>query len=83
MAISGGVPKNVGNVVRAWKNLLGIKANVYITTQDFVEQNKDNFTGPHRDIQASLGPKMNGAMKLMSDGSYYVVFKSLLAQLKC
>ena len=75
IAISGGVPKNVGNVVRAWKNLLGIKANVYITTQDFVEQNKDNFTGPHRDIQASLGPKMNGAMKLMSDGSYYIVFK--------
>jgi len=75
ISVSGGVPKNVGNVVRAWKNLLGIKANVYITTQDFVEQNKDNFTGPHRDIQASLGPKMNGAMKLMSDGSYYVVFK--------
>jgi Large polyvalent protein associated domain 38 len=76
ISISGGVPKNVGNVVRAWKNLLGIKANVYISTKDFVEQNKDNFTGPHRDIQAALSPRINGAMKLMSDGSYYVVFKN-------
>jgi len=75
IAISGGVSKNVANVVRGWKNLLDIKANVYISTKDFVEKNKDNFTGPHRDIQASLGPKMNGSMKLMSDGSYYVVFK--------
>jgi Large polyvalent protein associated domain 38 len=75
IAISSGVPKNISNVTRAWKNLLGLKANIYITTVTDVQANKDKFTGPHRAIQSSLMPNMNGAMMKMEDGSYYIAFK--------
>ena len=76
VAVSENVPKNIANVLRGWKSLLGIKANIYIATFDDVVANKDNYTGPHREINGTIGlEKANGVMKKLPNGDYFIVMK--------
>jgi hypothetical protein len=75
-AVSDNFPKGIANVVRGWKNLLGIKANIYLATFDDALANKDNYTGPHREINGTIGlEKTNGVMKQLANGDYFIVFK--------
>ena len=76
LAVSDNFPKGISNVVRGWKNLLGIKANIYLATFDDALANKDNYTGPHREINGTIGlEKTNGVMKQLPNGDYFIVFK--------
>ena len=76
LAASDSVPKGIANITRGWKNLLGVKANLYLTTFEDVQANKDKFTGPHREVNAALDPqKSSGLAKKMENGDYYIAFK--------
>ena len=76
LAASDNVPKGLTNVARGWKNLLGIKSNLYLTTYEDVQANRDKFTGPHREINSALDSQNSGGMaKKMENGDYYIAFK--------
>ena len=76
LAASDNVPKGIANITRGWKNLLGVKANLYLTTFEDVQANRDKFTGPHREVNAALDPqKSSGLAKKMENGDYYIAFK--------
>jgi Large polyvalent protein associated domain 38 len=76
LSVSENVPKGIAGVLRGWKNLLGIKANIYIATFGDVIANRDNYTGPHREINGTIGlEKANGVMKKLPNGDYFIVMK--------
>lgn len=82
LALSSGVDRRLGGVVAGWKNLLNIKANVYITTLEDARADKDKFTGPHRAIgSAGLDANEAGSMRKMGT-DYYIAFTKGTSYLK-
>jgi hypothetical protein len=82
IAISSGVDRRLGGVIAGWKNLLNIKANVYVTTMEDARADKDKFTGPHRAISsAGLDANEAGSMRKMGD-DYYIAFTKGTSYLK-
>ena len=72
---SANTPKGLGEVVSGWAKLLGVKANIYVTTMEDARADADKYTGPHRAIgSAVLDPNNIGVMRRMADGSYYIAF---------
>ena len=72
---SANTPKGIGEVIKGWADLLGIKANIYISTVDDVRNDKDKFTGPYRAISLSaLDPTTLGEMRQLPNGDYYITF---------
>lgn len=75
LAVSKSVDARLAGVMAGWKNLLNIKANIYVTTLEDARADKDKFTGPHRSIgSAGLDANEAGSMRRMGDG-YYIAFK--------
>ena len=82
LATSAGVDPRLAGVMAGWKNLLNIKANIYVTTLEDARADKDKFTGPHRAIgSAGLDANEAGSMRKMGDG-YYIAFKKGTSYLK-
>jgi hypothetical protein len=72
---SSGVPEKIAAIAAEWKALLKIAPNVYISTIEDAKANRNKFTGPHRRIgSGTLNSSELGSMRLMSDGSYYILF---------
>jgi hypothetical protein len=83
IAISKDVSPEIAGVTKEWKRLLGLKANIYITTVEDARANKNNFTGPHRAIgSATLSKDEAGTMRKMSDSSYYITFEKSTSKTK-
>lgn len=81
IAVSKNVPAALVGVATGWKKMLGISANIYITTIEDARADKDNFTGPHRAISSSaLDAREKGSMRKMPDGSYYIAFTKSTSQ---
>lgn len=81
IAVSKSVPAALVGVATGWKKILGLDANIYITTIEDARANKDNFTGPHRAISsAGLDALEKGSMRRMPDGSYYIAFTKSTSQ---
>ena len=75
IAVSQSVSPKLAGVISGWKQMLGIKANVYVTTIEDAKADKDNFTGPQRAVgSAGLDANEAGSMRKLSDGSYYIAF---------
>ena len=75
IALSNDIPSKIAGVIREWKKLLNLEPNIYVSTIDDAQENKFNFTGPHRRIgSGTLNANEKGSMRLMSDGSYYILF---------
>jgi len=82
LATSSGMDPRLAGVMAGWKNLLNIKANIYVTTIEDARADKDKFTGPHRAIgSAGLDANEAGSMRKMGDG-YYIAFKKGTSYLK-
>lgn len=72
---SASTPKEIGGIIKGWSDLLGIKANIYISTVDDVRKDKDKFTGPYRAIGSSALDANNlGEMRRLPNGDYYITF---------
>jgi hypothetical protein len=72
---SKNTPKELGSIVAGWSKLLGIRANIYITTMEDARADVGKFTGPYRAIgSAALDPLNAGSMRRMSNGDYYIAF---------
>lgn len=77
IALSEDIPADLGGVIKEWKNLLGLKANIYVSTTENAKENKSKFTGPHRVIgSGTLSTTEAGSMRRMPDDSYYVLFET-------
>jgi hypothetical protein len=83
IALSKDINSDLAGVIKEWKRLLGLKANIYVTTIENAKQNKNNFTGPHRVIGSStLSDLEAGNMRRMPDNSYYVTFEKSTSKTK-
>lgn len=72
---SKNTPKELGSIVAGWSKLLGIRANIYITTMEDARADVGKFTGPYRAIgSAALDPLNAGSMRRLSNGDYYIAF---------
>ena len=72
---SKNTPKELGSIVAGWSKLLGIRANIYITTMGDARADVGKFTGPYRAIgSAALDPLNAGSMRRLSNGDYYIAF---------
>ena len=72
IATSKSIPEKVKGVISGWKKLLGINANIYITTTSDASSDKNNFVGPERVIGSAPLSQGVGSARRMSDGNYYV-----------
>jgi hypothetical protein len=83
IALSEDIPIELGNVIKEWKKLLGLKSNIYVSTIQDAKANKGNFTGPHRVIgSGTLSTNEAGSMRRMPDDSYYVLFEKSTSKTK-
>lgn len=81
IAVSKNVPAALVGIATGWKKLLGLNANIYITTIEDARADIDNFTGPHRAVSSSaLDAREKGSMRKMPDGSYYIAFTKSTSQ---
>lgn len=72
---STNTPKELGSIVAGWSKLLGVRANIYITTMEDARADVSKFTGPYRAIgSAALDPLNAGSMRRLSNGDYYIAF---------
>lgn len=75
ISLSKDIPADLAGVIREWKDLLKLDANVYVSTIEDAKANRNNFTGPHRRVgSGTLDEFERGSMRRMADGSYYVLF---------
>jgi hypothetical protein len=75
VSASASTPKELTGIAKGWLKLLGIKANVYITTVEDARADKDKFTGPYRAIgSVGLDPNELGSMRRLPTGEYYISF---------
>jgi hypothetical protein len=73
--VSANTPKELGAILKGWADLLGIKANIYVTTVEDARADKDKFTGPYRAIgSAGRDPNEIGSMRRLPNGDYYIAF---------
>ena len=73
--LSASTPKELGAILKGWSDLLGLKANIYVTTVEDARTDKDKFTGPYRAIgSAGLDPNEIGSMRRLPNGDYYISF---------
>ena len=83
LATSANVSPEIAGVVRGWKDLLGLKANLYITTIDDAVADRNKFTGPHRAIgSAGLDANEAGQVRRLPNGDYYIAFKKSTSKTK-
>lgn len=76
LAFSKDIPKEIKGIVQGWRELLGLKGNLYVTTVDDARANRDNFNGPHRAISsAGLSDNEAGSFRMLSNGDYYIAFR--------
>jgi hypothetical protein len=76
LATSANVSPEIAGIVRGWKDLLGLKVNIYITTIDDAVADRNKFTGPHRAIgSAGLDSREAGVVRKLPNGDYYIAFK--------
>ena len=76
LLFSPGVAPKTRGVLAGWVNLLKLDGQrIYITTLEDAKANRNKFTGPHRAIgSGTLGANESGSMRMMPDGSFYVIF---------
>ena len=75
LAFSSNVTPEVQGIVNEWKGLLGLGADVYVTTLEDAKADKLNFTGPLRAVgSGTLNPNERGSTRRLSDGSHYIIF---------
>lgn len=75
VAVSANITPELRGILTGLKDLLGVKANIYIGTVDDVMSNINNYTGPHREISVIIGDKNKlGTMVRVSNGDYFIVF---------
>jgi len=72
---SNGVPEEFKGVLAEWRDMLGIDANIYITTLEDAKNDRFSYTGPHRKIAAGvLDPDARGMTAKMDDGAHFLIF---------
>jgi hypothetical protein len=67
--------KNILPIAKNWAKILGINANVYITTSEDALANRENYTGPHRIIGYMGGKDVPGVMTKIDDNNYAIVLR--------
>jgi hypothetical protein len=83
LATSANVSPEIAGIVRGWKDLLGLKPNLYITTIDDAVADRNKFTGPHRAIgSAGLDANEAGQVRRLPNGDYYIAFKKSTSKTK-
>jgi hypothetical protein len=83
LATSSNVSPEIAGIVRGWKDLLGLKVNLYITTIDDAIADRNKFSGPHRAIgSAGLDSREAGVVRRLPNGDYYIAFKKSTSKTK-
>jgi len=76
LAFSQSVPKDLAGVLGGWKKMLKIDANIYLTTTEDANTNRNFFKGAHEPIGASGNvPDIAGVMRKLDNGDYFIAFK--------
>ena len=76
LATSANVSSELAGITRGWKELLGLKPNLYLTTIEDAVADRGKFTGPHRAIgSAGLDNREAGVVRRLPNGEYYIAFK--------
>ena len=82
-ATSSGISQEIEGITRGWKDLLGLKANLYLTTTEDAIADRNKFNGPHRAIGSSgLDPNEAGSVRKLANGDYYISFKTSTSKTK-
>jgi hypothetical protein len=83
IALSPDISPEIAGVVTEWKKMLGIDANIYISTIEDATKNRNNFTGPMRAIGAgTLHANERGSALKLPDDSYFVLFTKSTSKTK-
>jgi hypothetical protein len=84
IAFSSNVPSAIAGVLKGWKSLLNIKANLYVTTYEDAVADKDKFNGPHRVIGSAglASSKTDGSIRKMPNGDFYIMFRGIPSRTK-
>ena len=87
IAFSADIPKDLVGVIEGWRNLLGLRGNLYISTMEDVAKNREKYTGPHRNIRATLiRDKTAGTAgafgEALRDDDQYITFRSSTSKTK-
>lgn len=76
LATSRNISPEIAGVVRGWKDLLGLKVNLYITTVGDAIADRNRFNGPHRAVgSAGINDREAGVVRKLPNGDYYIAFK--------
>ena len=74
-SFSEGVPENIRNVIAEWKNLLGLKVKLYVTTEADARNNNPSFSGPYRSVGSeAILTNERGLAQRISDGEYAITY---------
>jgi hypothetical protein len=84
ISFSNNVPSAIAGVLKGWKSLLNIKANLYVTTYEDAVADKDKFNGPHRVIGSAglASSKTDGSIRKMPNGDFYIMFRGIPSRTK-
>ena len=75
LAFSENTSPELQGVVREWKDMLGIDADVYVTTKADAKADKNKFTGPLRAVgSGTLNANERGSTRRIADGTHYIIF---------
>ena len=75
LAFSENTSPELQGVVREWKDMLGIDADVYVTTKADAKADKGKFTGPLRAVgSGTLDANERGSTRRIADGTHYIIF---------
>ena len=75
LAFSANTTPEMQGIVGEWKDMLGIDADVYVTTLADAKADKDKFTGPLRAVgSGTLNPNERGSTRRLADGTHYIIF---------
>ena len=77
LQFSNGVPEEFQGILAEWRDMLGIDANIYVTTLEDAKNDRFSYTGPHRKIAAGvLDPDARGTTAKMDDGAHFLIFEN-------
>jgi ribosomal protein S18 acetylase RimI-like enzyme len=83
IALSPDISPEIAGVVTEWKKMLGLDADIYISTIEDATKNRNNFTGPMRAIGAgTLHANERGSALKLPDGSYFILFTKSTSKTK-
>lgn len=76
LGMSPDIDPRIQNVIRGWKDMLGLSNKVYIATNDFINKNYDKYVGSEREIIGMVRKESRaGATKKLLNGNRVIFYR--------